>query len=71
MNSLHFISHHLFVAAIGNDGRPHARPSKYERPSVAATAPASNIPLDVMDGRKLLQAGVVRPLRAYVAQAPS
>ncbi len=71
MNSLPFISHHLFVAAIGNDGRAHVRPTRQERPSVAAAAPASPIALEVMDGRKPLPAGAARPLRVSVAQAQS
>jgi hypothetical protein len=71
MNSLPFISHHLFVAAIGNEGRAHERPTRYERPSVGAAAPASAIALEVMDGRKPLLSDAARPLRASVAQARS
>ena len=36
MNSLPFISHHLFVAAIGNEGRGHEKPARHERPFVGA-----------------------------------
>ena len=69
MNSLPFISHHLFVAAIGNEGRAHERPTRHERPSVGPTDPANAIALEVMDGRKPMPAGATRPLRAAVAQA--
>ena len=31
MNSLPFISHHLFVAAIGNEGRAHERPARHDK----------------------------------------
>ena len=71
MNSLPFISHHLFVAAIGNEGRAHERPTRYERPFVKSAAPACTIALEVMDGRKPLPTGSARPLRASVAQARS
>ena len=71
MNSLPSISHHLFVAAIGNEGRAHDRPGRLERPSVGPAAPASTIVLEVMDGRKPLPGGAARPLRAFVARARS
>ena len=69
MNSLPFISHHLFVAAIGNEGRAHGRPARQERPSVEPADPANAVALEVMDGRKLMPASATRPLRASVAQA--
>ena len=71
MNSLPFISHHLFVAAIGNEGRAHERPTRHERPSVGAAEPAHTVALEVLDGRKSLPAGAVHPLRVSVAQAQS
>jgi hypothetical protein len=69
MNSLPFISHHLFVAAIGNEGRARRRPTRHERPSGRAPEPAIAIPLEVLDGRKPLPVGAIRPLRASVARA--
>ena len=69
MNSLPFISHHLFVAAIGNEGRAHQRPTRYERPSAGAADPAIAIPLEVLDSRKPLPVGAIRPLRASAARA--
>ena len=68
MNSLPFISHHLFVAAIGNEGRAHERPTRHERPAVRVVAPASIIALEVMADRKLWSTGADRLWRASVAQ---
>jgi hypothetical protein len=69
MNSLPFISHHLFVAAIANEGRAHPKPTRHERPSVGPADSASGIALEVMDGWKPLPADTARPLRVSVAQA--
>jgi hypothetical protein len=71
MNSLPFISHHLFVAAIGNEARAHARPTRHDRSLVGPADPASAIPLELLDGRKPLPAREARPLRASVAQSRS
>jgi hypothetical protein len=49
MNSLPFISHHLFVAAIANEGRGRERPARRERPFTAPVDQASAIALEVMD----------------------
>jgi hypothetical protein len=68
MNSLPFISHHLFVAAIGNEGRPRERPTRHERPSVRVADPASIIVLEVMADRKLWPTGADRLWRASIAQ---
>jgi hypothetical protein len=68
MNSLPFISHHLFVAAIGNEGHPRARPTRHERPSVRVADPASDMALEVMAGRKPWPTGAGRLLRASAAQ---
>jgi hypothetical protein len=69
MNSLPFISHRLFVAAIGNEGRAHERPTRHERPFVeAAAAPASVIALEVMDDRQPMPEGVARASRERIAQ---
>ena len=51
MNSLPFISHHLFVAAIGNEGRGRERPARRERPFTAPADQASATALEVMDAR--------------------
>jgi hypothetical protein len=74
MNSLPFISHHLFVAAIGNEGHAHERLTHYERPARQEQPPfgmadsGSAIVLEVLAGREPLPSGASRPLRASVAQ---
>jgi hypothetical protein len=69
MNSLPFISHHLFVAAIGNQGRGHAKPARHERPFTAPAVQVSAIPLEVMDARKSMPEGAIRASRARITQA--
>jgi hypothetical protein len=71
MNSLPFVSHHLFVAAIGNEGRAHERPTRDARLSVRTAGLESAIAMEVMDSRKPLPAIAVRPLRTSVAQVGS
>jgi hypothetical protein len=69
MNSLPFISHHLFVAAIGNEGRGHERPARHERSFTAPADQASPIALEVMDARKPMPEGATGASRAGTAQA--
>ena len=69
MNSLPFISHHLFVAAIGNEGRAHERSTRRERPSTGPAEPASAIAVEVIDARQPMPAGAIRPMRATINQA--
>jgi hypothetical protein len=69
MNSLPFISHKLFVAAIGNEGRAQERPTRHERPSGGAAEPVRAIPLEVMENRTAWPTGEVHALRSFVAQA--
>ena len=71
MNSLPFISHHLFVAAIGNEGRAQVKPTRQERPCVETADPASATALEAMNDRKPLLAGAARPWRTSVVQARS
>ena len=71
MNSLPLISHHLFVAAIGNERRAYEKPTRQERPSAGVASPASAIALEVLAGRKLVPAGATRPLRTSVPQVRS
>jgi hypothetical protein len=58
MNSLPLISHHLFVAAIGNEDRGHERPVRRERPLVGADGCPRAIALEVPFGRKPMAQGV-------------
>ena len=69
MNSLPFISHRLFVAAIGNEARGHERPTPRERPFAAPADQASPISVEVMDARQPMPAGMTRASRVRIAQA--
>ena len=69
MNSLPFISHHLFVAAVGNEGRAQAKPTQPERPGVETADPASATALEAMNDRKPLLAEAARSWRTSVAPA--
>jgi len=71
MNSLPFISHQLFVAAIGNDGRGTPRPTRQERLPAGPAEPANVIGLELMDDPKPLPAGAIRSGRALIAQPRS
>ncbi|HOC55324.1 MAG TPA: hypothetical protein PKI20_06870 [Verrucomicrobiota bacterium] len=71
MNSLPLIPHHLFVAAIGNDGRAGQRPSRPEpRPGWRAGR-AEEGALEVMDAGKPMPASTTRRSRASVNLASS
>jgi len=69
MNSLPLISHHLFVAAIGNDGRERERPTRHQRLSAGVLDRPSVMAVEVMDARRPLPARSARPLGATLAQA--
>jgi hypothetical protein len=71
MNSLPFISHHLFVEAVASEARAHARPARYDRQSGELTAPVTVIPLELIDGQNSLPVGATLPLRTSAAQARS
>jgi hypothetical protein len=68
MNSLPFISHHLFVAAIGNEGRAQVKPTRQERPCVETADPASAIALEAMNDQNPLLDGAARHLQTSVAR---
>jgi hypothetical protein len=69
MNSLPFISHHLFVAAIGNESRGHERSEGHERSFTAPADKVSAMALEVMDARKPMPEGVTGASRARITQA--
>jgi hypothetical protein len=71
MNSLPFISHHLFVEAVASEARPHAQPARHDWPSVEPAAPAIVIPLELLDDRQPLPAGATHLLRTSAAEAGS
>jgi hypothetical protein len=69
MNSLPLISHHSFVAAIGNEGRVHEKPRRQEKPSAEVADQAAAIALMVMDEPTPLPVGAICPLRAPASRA--
>ena len=71
MNSLPFISHHLFVEAVASEARAHARPAHYDRPSGEPAPPATIVPLELISDQEPLPVGATLPLRTPVPQAPS
>ncbi len=71
MNSLPLISHHLFVAAIGNEGRMDDKPAPHERLSIVPGDHPSAIALEVMDGRRPMPESETRALRARMSEALS
>ena len=71
MNSLPFISHHLFVEAVASEVRARARPARYDRTSGELAAPATVIPLELLDDRQPLPVVATLPLRTSADQARS
>jgi hypothetical protein len=71
MNSLPFISHHLFVAAVGNEARRQARPTRRDRSFAGPAKPGIVAPLEVLDAREPMLEAAARASRARVAQAPA
>jgi hypothetical protein len=69
MNSLPFISHHLFVAAVGNEGRRQERPTRSDRPFGGPAEQAATIPLEVLDSREPMLEGASRTSRARINEA--
>jgi hypothetical protein len=69
MHSLPFISHHLFVAAIGSESRPPERPIREPVLREGTTTPVTAIPLDAPGSRRFMPAGQTRLLRAPLARA--
>ena len=69
MHSLPFISHHLFVAAIGSQSRPQERPIRHVQLFEKPPAPASPAALEAMDDRKLILVCQAPPLRTSLARA--
>lgn len=69
MNSLPFISHHLFVAAVGNEDRAHERPTRHLRPSGGAVTPLPAGLIEVPDSRRPISDRTTLALRTCLAQA--
>jgi hypothetical protein len=64
MTSLPLISHHLFVAAVGNEARARVKPVRKEASSLGLTRHATAIPLQVLARAQPLPARATHPLRA-------
>lgn len=71
MNSLPFISHHLFVEAVASEARARTRPARYDRPSGELAAPATIVPLELISDQEPLPVGATLVLRAPFPQAPN
>ncbi len=69
MNSLPLISHHLFVAAVGNESRAPERPVRHVRLSGAVVAPAPAITIGAPDGRRPVAVELERSWRVSLASA--
>ena len=69
MNSLPFISHHLFVAAVGNEGRRQERPTSSDRPFAGPAEQATAIPLEVLDSREPMLEVAFRTSRAGINES--
>ena len=54
MNSLPFISHHLFVAAISNEDWGREKPARHLKRFAAPADRASPIALGMMEAQKLM-----------------
>ncbi len=69
MNSLPFISHHLFVAAVGNEARRQGRPTRRDRSFAGPAEPGTVATLEVLDAREPMLEVVALASRARVAEA--
>jgi hypothetical protein len=63
MSSLPSISHHLFVAAVGQDDRSVGKPLRQGSQSGPLEDPSQELPLEMLEAGQPLPAGVARPLR--------
>ncbi len=64
MNSLPFISHHLFVAAVKPDGHARRKPSREMTPARASQAQTTDAQLEFLTGAEATPAHAVRRLAA-------
>ena len=71
MNSLPFISHHLFVEAIGNQERTSAKPEPPDRPTGRGSTLAQALAPELLDESKPLSDDPAGPLQVAVAQTLS
>jgi hypothetical protein len=64
MNSLPFISHHLFVAAVKRDGRAPRKPTREMMPVRGHETRATEAQLELLSGAEATPANAVRRLGA-------
>jgi hypothetical protein len=69
MNSLPFISHHLFVAAVGTEGRRQERPVRRDRLFANPAEQVTVVPLEVVDSGETMLAVTDRVSRARTTHA--
>jgi len=68
MNSLPLISHHLFVAAIGNDGHGQEKPTCQEKQPFELEDYPTAIALELVDEARPISHGGLRPSRNSASQ---
>jgi hypothetical protein len=69
MNSLPFISHHLFVAAIRHEGRRQETPVRRDTPFANMAEQMDAVPLEVVDTRESMLEAAAHASRARIVQA--
>ena len=69
MNSLPFISHHLFVAAVGNEWRRQERPVRRDRQFTGPAEQFTAVTLELVDAREPVLDLAARGLRRRIEQA--
>jgi hypothetical protein len=67
MNSFPFISHHLFVAAAGREGRPARKPARRHIPPAQPQGTARQITFELLEEQASLAAAQARPLQVSMA----
>ncbi len=67
MSSLPLISHHLFVAALGNEGCAQEKRAGDQAPRIEVTDESKVIPLELIDFGEPMTAEATRLLRTSAA----
>ena len=69
MNSLPFISHQLFVAAVANEGRRQESPMRRDRPFAGPAGQVTTVPFEVLDAWEPMLEVAARASRARITAA--
>jgi hypothetical protein len=69
MNSLPLISHHLFVAAVGNEAPRQDKPMRNGRPFAGPARQVTEVPLELVDVREPVRDVAARALRERTEHA--